>query len=482
MQAILLCCSILPLQLFVFIHSLPLYELKFQQQEGAHSHQNVGQKKRERHEQATLNDKHNLMSLVLPSNDTEWKRPRCGVPDYHTLLRVDLSYYSMKKKKKQGESWQQRRKRYALFGGRWEKTDLTYRIVRFPWQMTETKVRHVLDQAFRIWAAVTPLTFTEVKSEKADIIIDFNRYWHGDSLPFDGPGGILAHAFFPRTHRAGEVHFDYDEHWTVGNDVGTDLLQVAAHEFGHVLGLQHSLEPDAVMCPFYSDSYPLQLSEDDKRGIQFLYGPPTHTTLDITETNEVEIGMPDACQTNYDAVSMIRGELFFFKSQYVWRIRGGQLEAGYPALASRHWRGIPDYIDAVYEDKLGNIWFFQGENYWVFDAERRITGPDSVLRLGLPVSDIQAALKWDVGNEQKVFLFKSLSYWSFSPLENRVDDVYPQVMPEWSGLPKHIDAAFQDRYGYANFLSGTQYWKFDPVARRVLDGYPRQIEPIKVLV
>lgn len=341
--------------------------------------------------------------------------------------------------------------------------------------MSEAKVRHVLNQAFGVWGAVTPLTFTEVTSEKADIVIDFNRYWHGDSLPFDGPGGILAHAFFPRTHRQGEVHFDYDEHWTVGNDVGTDLLQVAAHEFGHVLGLQHSLEPDAVMCPFYSDSYPLQLSEDDKEGIQYLYGPPRHPTPDLAETNEIDIGMPDACRTNFDAVSMIRGELFFFKSRYVWRIRDGRLEAGYPALASRHWRGIPDSIDAVYEDSSGNIWFFQGESYWVFDAERRITGPDSVWQLGLPIADIQAALKWQVDNALKIFLFKSLSYWSFSPLENRVDSVHPQTMPDWSGIPKHIDAAFQDRYGYANFLSGMQYWKLDPVSRKVLNGYPRNI-------
>lgn len=58
---------------------------------------------------------------------------------------------------------------------------------------------------------------------------------------------------------------------------------------------------------------------------------------------------------------MIRGELFFFKSGYVWRIRDGHLESGYPALASRHWRGIPSNIDAAFEDKSGNIWFFQGE-------------------------------------------------------------------------------------------------------------------------
>lgn len=57
---------------------------------------------------------------------------------------------------------------------------------------------------------------------------------------------------------------------------------------------------------------------------------------------------------------MIRGELFFFRSRYVWRIRDGRLQAGYPALASRHWEGIPESIDAAFEDKAGNIWFFRG--------------------------------------------------------------------------------------------------------------------------
>uniref|UniRef100_F7DFV1 Matrix metallopeptidase 11 n=1 Tax=Equus caballus TaxID=9796 RepID=F7DFV1_HORSE len=183
--------------------------------------------------------------------------PRCGVPD-----------------PPDGPSARNRQKRFVLSGGRWEKTELTYRILRFPWQLVREQVRQTVAEALQVWSEVTPLTFTEVHEGHADITIDFTRYWHGDNLPFDGPGGILAHAFFPKTHREGDVHFDYDETWTIGDNQGTDLLQVAAHEFGHVLGLQHTTAAKALMSPFYTFRYPLSLSPDDRRGIQHLYGRP----------------------------------------------------------------------------------------------------------------------------------------------------------------------------------------------------------------
>ncbi|XP_061674166.1 stromelysin-3 isoform X2 [Syngnathoides biaculeatus] len=402
-------------------------------------------------------------------------RPRCGVPDFPSGQRQRRLFQSGN-----------RRRRFVIYGGRLDKNDLTYRIVRFPWQLGEEKVRRVFQEALKIWSDVTPLTFTEVFTGKADIRIDFNRYWHGDSLPFDGPGGILAHAFFPKTHRQGDVHFDYDEAWTLGNHMGTDLLQVAAHEFGHVLGLLHSEVPGAIMSAYYSFSYPLRLSHDDRRGIQFLYGtrPRVLPTLPPTlppppppsypETNEI-LPHPNACQTDFDAASMIRGELFFFKLGYVWRIRDGHLESGYPALASRHWRGIPDNVDAAFEDKAGNIWFFRGDSYWVFDAEMHVQGPESFRALGLSVTGIRAALRWGHDPDFDTYLFGSDGYWRFSPRHNRLESPYPRAMSDWGGIPVDVDATFRDAYGYAHFIRGRQYWKFDPVGMNSLEGYPRYI-------
>ena len=70
------------------------------------------------------------------------------------------------------------------------------------------------------------------------------------------------------------MHFDDDEDFTDGKKGGINLLRVATHEIGHVLGLTHSDQKTSVMSPIYKPGYDpnFKLSDDDIKGIQFMYG------------------------------------------------------------------------------------------------------------------------------------------------------------------------------------------------------------------
>jgi len=145
----------------------------------------------------------------------------------------------------------------------WQTYDLTYRIYNGTPDVVDEIT--IVDRAFGVWQSVSPLRFTRT-TRTADINVGWETGDHGDGWPFDGVGTVVAHGFYPEN---GGLHFDDAEGWnTTGGNV--DLLNVAIHEIGHVLGLGHSRTRDAVMWPFVQNGRHT-LGEEDIRGILSLY-------------------------------------------------------------------------------------------------------------------------------------------------------------------------------------------------------------------
>lgn len=170
---------------------------------------------------------------------------------------------------------------FSTSGRKWATNNLRYSFQNFTPDLTNGEVMLAVEQAFALWAAYTPLRFTRVPmSAGPEIIIRFAPGDHGDGHPFDGAGSVLAHAFYPSVPPAspsaimGDAHFDEAETWTVNVPPGAggiDLVTVAAHEFGHSLGLGHSSVSGALMAPFYGGPF-RKVAGDDIAGITSLYG------------------------------------------------------------------------------------------------------------------------------------------------------------------------------------------------------------------
>ncbi|XP_078513135.1 matrix metalloproteinase-18-like [Lissotriton helveticus] len=360
---------------------------------------------------------------------------------------------------------------YSTFPGRpaWRTHALTYRILNYTPDLARADVDTAIQKAFKVWSDVTPLTFTQIYYGTADIQISFAAREHGDYNPFDGPYGTLAHAYAPGTGIGGDAHFDEDENWSKGS-AGTNLFLVAAHEFGHSLGLSHSNDKKALMFPTYSYTDParFRLPKDDVNGIQAIYGPsrkPNPQTPPPTKPT-----LPSYCDPSirFDAITTLRNEILFFngrtflrKMPHTGRVISYTISAVWPSL--------PSGIHAAYENQQKDqVLLFKGNKYWAMKGYRMLPNyPQNIYTLGFPrtVTKIDAAVYHP--DKGKTYYFVNDKYWSFDEALQVMDKDSPQqIVTMFPRIGTKVDAVFYAN-GLLYFFNGQHQFEFNMRLKKV---------------
>jgi hypothetical protein len=164
---------------------------------------------------------------------------------------------------------------FATFNARWATSVWENQILR----------------AAQVWAQQASLNFTVVPDSGAPI--GSGSYEQGDPTMGDiRIGGYnfnsstLATGYQPppaNTYSiAGDIQFNTGQAFNIGATY--DLFTVAAHEFGHALGLYHSSTIAAVMYGNYTGQKS-NLNSDDTAGIQAIYGARTPDQYDVGAGN-----------------------------------------------------------------------------------------------------------------------------------------------------------------------------------------------------
>uniref|UniRef100_A0A3B3ZDE8 Peptidase metallopeptidase domain-containing protein n=1 Tax=Periophthalmus magnuspinnatus TaxID=409849 RepID=A0A3B3ZDE8_9GOBI len=356
------------------------------------------------------------------------KTPRCSLPD--------------QEQPSGGPPNQEQNLRRRRAVSTWSRRNINWRLQSYPPSsaLPRDTVRSLVYYALQVWAQPTPLDFHEVGSPgDTDLQIDFHQGYHGDDYPFDGVGGAVGHAFFPSDpQRAGGIHLDAQEEWAFRQTAaeGTDLFTVLLHELGHALGLSHSSSRHSVMRPYYQgpagDPLHYRLGPQDLESITLLYGRLRHRPHPRRPHPHPHLhhrAAIDRCNTTFDAVARIRGETFFFKGLFMWRVSSSGLVSSRGAAVRRLWRSLPlDLrLRAVLERASDHsIVFISGE-----ELRRRKRG--MLLEMQFSTIHVSFFFCCSLG---AVYMFTGSFYWKFPFPGSAPEDGYPRsIAADWLDCP-----------------------------------------------
>lgn len=403
--------------------------------------------------------------------------PRCGMRD------VSKNLVNAKRKR-----------RYTLQGTQWQKEKLTWKLLNDNDDgLTRAQVESVLEQAFSKWQAITNLKFTKLEGtdpNESDIQVSFVRYYHNDQYPFDGPGGTLAHAYYPLNNQglSGDVHFDDDEVYTINSPSGRSLLWVAVHEIGHSIGLEHSNIKEAVMYPWYrgNGGKDFDLHEDDRIGIQTIYGsravdpekPVTGPTTTTTVAPGVTLPPIPRCIDSFKAVFLhpASQKTYIMNGDKVY-ILGKLLGLEKGPFEVKSIFSDTKTVDAAYVKNNGNIVVFSGKMFHIYsDVGGRVIESGTIAsKYKINVDKIDAAFIWN-GNG-RMYLFSGEYYYRFDENKQSMDYGYPKrIERNWKDLPSNVDAVFIWRNLITYFFKDNKFYRFDNDAIAVAKDYPRGME------
>jgi hypothetical protein len=425
---------------------------------------------------------------------------------------------------------------YRLGSTKWRKKELTWSVLKYPEnprttsRISRSQVDDAMKRALDIWAKETTLTFRELKNNpNADITIKFETGRHTTSPPyydFDGPGNVLAHAFFPES---GVVHFDDDEFYVLNNNDGTELYIVAAHEFGHTLGISHSNINSALMAPYYSYSKTLQLDQDDIAAVQALYGkssnrvtttqrptnpPTTSKTTGITNPPTPRpttrpSPQPDYCNMRIKASFEIDGKTFLFTREkagsrqtktYVYEFSSSAsgltfesrkpIEEVFTKTGSRRYpRAYPYRVDAAaYIPDRRYIFLFSGTRAYRYSTNGKTEGPFNLDRNeGFPkwmdVSEFPerpraaVAMPYSRYNAYYMLIFGTTMVWDWNFYTQRVGAWAYPIDVFGRNMPQRVDGAhLQKSKRNVIFFKTDKFYNFDIKYRRVVDAAAKDVK------